>query len=132
MRFITVAFVVALIVALAIPAAIVIRLITGGGLGDPWYSLWVRNDSDRALFVQYIYDSSDATEPGQGTGFKVPAHRSGATYQSGQPWVGRVRVLSLDCTVLWGGPPTDTGIRPEGECRPYGPIEWDSSPYTGY
>ena len=168
MRFITVAFVVALIVALAIPAAIVIRLITGGGLGDPWYSLWVRNDSDKALFVQYIYDSSDATEPGQGTGFKVPAHRSGATYQSGQPWVGRVRVLSLDCMVLWeqqrvasqsgglviaadravrwsedrselpdpvypsaGRPPADSGIRPEGECRPYGPIEWDSSPYTG-
>jgi hypothetical protein len=171
MRFITVAFVAALILALAIPAVIAIRVFTGGGLGDPSYSLWVRNDSDNVLYVQYLteYPAGFGYEPGPGEGFAVPSHRSGATLQgaSSDPWSGRVRVVSLDCTVLWeqrlsshsgglviaadrtarwsedrselpdpvypsaGGPPADDGIRPEGQCRPYGPIEWDAQPYMG-
>jgi len=105
MRSITVAFAVALFLAVAIPAAFVIAWIAGGGIGEPTYSLWVRNDSDRALYVQFLteYPAGFGYEPGIGKGFEVPSYRSGAVLEGlgSDPWSGQVRVLSLDCTVLW-------------------------------
>ena len=68
-----------------------------GGCGDPGYAVWLRNDSDTSVIVQFL-------SSGGGTGFPVAAHSiaGGPSGIGPTRWSLDVRVVSSEgCKLLW-------------------------------